>query len=61
MTFGMILRTVFEFALVSFTLWGVFHEDRFVAFEHRLIAAVRRRRLKVVARPTSVGTALHER
>ncbi len=48
MTVSMILRTVFEFALVCFTLWALFHEDRFAAFERRLICTLRRRSLKVV-------------
>lgn len=48
MTVSMILKTVFEFALVCFTLWALFHEDRFAAFERRLACALRRRSLKVV-------------
>lgn len=48
MSFGMIVRTVFEMALIGFTLWAVFHEDRFAAFEQRLFARLRRRRLRVV-------------
>lgn len=48
MDLGMILRTVFEIALVAFTLWALFHEDRFAALEQRLFARIRRRKLRVV-------------
>lgn len=48
MNFGMILRTIFEIALIAFTLWAVFHEDRFAALEQRLFARIRRRKFRVV-------------
>lgn len=48
MSFGMIIRTVLEFAAVVFTLWAVFHEDRFAAFERRIAAQLRRRRFRMV-------------
>ena len=42
------LLTVFEAALVAFAVWAVFHEDRFIAFEERVVAHFRRRRFKVI-------------
>lgn len=45
---AMILRTVFEFAMLATVLWGIFHEDRLVAFEKRIACLIRRRRLRVV-------------
>ncbi|MCQ2455043.1 MAG: hypothetical protein MJ090_02720 [Clostridia bacterium] len=48
MSFIQILSTVFEFLLVSFTVWAVFHEDRFIAFEEKIMADLRRKKLKVV-------------
>lgn len=42
---AMILRTVFEFAMFAAVLWGIFHEDRLVAFEKRIACLIRRRRL----------------
>lgn len=42
------LLTIFEMALVAFTVWAVFHEDRFIAFEERIAAGLRRRRFKVI-------------
>ena len=48
MTFGMIARTILEFALIVFTLWAILHEDYFAALEERLIARIRRSRLKVL-------------
>lgn len=44
----MLLRTVFEIVMFAAVLWGIFHEDRLVAFEKRIAFFVRRRRLKVV-------------
>ena len=43
-----IIRTIFEVALVSVTLWAVFHEDRLADFEERVIARLRRRKFKVI-------------
>ncbi len=48
MTFVDVILTIFEIALVSFTVWAVFHEERFIAFEDRIMAKLRRNRLKVV-------------
>ena len=42
------LLTIFEIALVSFTVWAVFHEERFIAFEDRIMARLRRNKLKVI-------------
>ena len=47
MTLSIIFSTIFEAALVGFGLWALFNEDKFVAFEERLICLVKRRRLKV--------------
>ena len=48
MTFAMFIRTVLEFLMFGLIMWGIFHEDRLAAFEHNLLAALRRRRLRVV-------------
>lgn len=48
MNFADTLITLFEVALVAFTLWALFHEDVLVAFEERVISRIRRQRLKVV-------------
>lgn len=50
MSIAQIIRTVFEIVLISFTLWAVFHEDLFAAFEERIAASFKRKRLKVVKR-----------
>ncbi len=42
------LLTIFEIALVAFTIWAVFHEDRFIKLEERIVANFRRRRFKVL-------------
>ena len=47
MTLSIALKTLFEVALVAFALWALFNEDKFIAFEERLVAYVRRRRLRV--------------
>ncbi len=48
MSFVDVLLTIFEIALVSFTIWAVFHEERFIAFEDRIMARLRRNKLKVI-------------
>ncbi len=48
MSFGDVLLTIFEFGLVVFTIWAMLNEDRFIAFEQKIISAIRRRRLRVV-------------
>lgn len=48
MTFMDLLRTLFEIIMVIALVWCIFHEDRLVAFEKRLFAAMRRKRLRVV-------------
>ena len=47
MTLSIALKTLFEVALVAFALWALFNEDKFIAFEERLVAYVRRRRLPI--------------
>lgn len=42
------LSTVFEMFLVAFVFWAIFNEDKFIAFEKRILSAIRRRRLKIV-------------
>ena len=48
MTFTFALQTIFELILVVAVFWAIFHEDRLISFEKRIIATIRRRRLKVV-------------
>ena len=55
MTISIILSTVFETALVAFGLWTLFNEDKFINFENKLAAAVKRRRLKVRRTQRSIG------
>lgn len=44
---SIVLKTLFEAALVGFALWALFNEDKFITFEERLKAAILRRRLRV--------------
>lgn len=48
MTFSFILTTLFELALVLGVFWCIFHEDRLISFEERIVALFRRRKLRVV-------------
>ena len=48
MTLRDILITAVEIIMVGVTLWSLFHEDKFVAFEEKIKAHIRRRRLRVV-------------
>ncbi len=42
------LRTLFELILVIAVVWCIFHEDRLIAFEKRILCLIKRRRLRVV-------------
>ena len=48
MEFTTTLRIILETAVMVFVIWAVFHEDRFIAFEDRIVAHFRRRKLKVI-------------
>ena len=53
MTIRDIIITLAEIIMVGVTLWSLFHEDKFVAFEEKIKARIRRRRLKVGRQPHS--------
>ena len=53
MSLSFTLSTIFEILLVAAVIWGVFHEDKLIAFEKRLMATIRRRRLRVVKATTA--------
>ena len=57
MSFSGILSTIFEFLLVSFTVWAVFHEDLFIRFEEKIACNLRRKKLSVVAREVSKNSS----
>ncbi len=42
------LRTVFEIILVALVFWAIFNEGKLIAFEKRVLAYFKRRRLRVV-------------
>ena len=48
MNFSGTLLTILELAMVSFAIWAVFNEGKFVAFEERIKANIRRRNFKVI-------------
>ncbi len=41
-------RTLFELILIVTVIWCIFHEDKLIAFEKRILSSFKRRRLKVV-------------
>ncbi len=49
MTFIQFLTTAFEIAMVIGLFWCFFHEDRLIAFERKILASIRRHRLRVVS------------
>ena len=59
MDFASTLITLFEIAMVSFVVWGVFHEDRFIKFEDRIAARFRRRKLKVIEGGSKVNKSYY--
>lgn len=38
-----ILQTVLEFAAAGFIIWGLFHEDKLVDFEDRIIEKIKKK------------------
>lgn len=46
MTFTNVLWTIIEFAAGGFIIWGFFNEEKFVRFERRLFARLRRKSAK---------------
>ncbi len=54
MTFLDILSTGFEFFLVAIVIFGIFNEDRLVAFERKIIAHFRRKNFKVIKNERNV-------
>ena len=59
MNFADALLTIFEIALVAFTIWAVFHEDLFIDFEERLFARLRRRKFKVIRGGSKVSKSYY--
>ena len=48
MTFADIIITLFEILGALALIWCIFHEERLVAFEEKVFASVRRRRMRVI-------------
>ncbi len=48
MSFGDVLRSIIEIAVVFFVVWALFHEERFADFEEKLFCRFRRKKLKLV-------------
>ena len=43
-----LIISVLEVLMVGFTVWCLFNEKKLVAFEKRVIRAVRRRKFKII-------------
>lgn len=48
MTFIQLITTLLEISAFIGLVWCIFHEDTLVAFEEKVFAAIRRKRLRVV-------------
>ncbi len=48
MTFIQILTRIFELSAIIALFWCFFHEDRLIAFERKILANIKRKKLKVV-------------
>ena len=48
MSFIEIIKTIFEFLLVAFTLWAVLNEGRFIKIERKIKAFFRRRKIRAI-------------
>ena len=51
MSISLAMIILAEFALTVFIVWGFFHEDRFVRFEHRIGMKIKRAFRRKNARP----------
>ena len=47
MTFSQTLITIFEIIMVVAVFWCIFHEDRLINFEEKLLSGLRRKRLRI--------------
>lgn len=47
MSIGFTIQTIIETVVVGLVIWGLFNDDRMAAFEKRLFANIRRRKLKL--------------
>ena len=45
---GFALRTIIEIVLVVALVWGIFNEQKLIAFEKNILAIVRRNKFKVI-------------
>ncbi len=43
----MIFQTIMECAAVGFIIWGLFNEEKLASAEKRLLARIRRRKLRI--------------
>jgi len=43
-----IFQTIFEILAVGFVIWGILNEQRLVAFEKRIKAAIQRKKLRLI-------------
>lgn len=41
------IQTIIEIIVIGFVIWGLFNEDKFLAFENRLFSNFRRKKLKL--------------
>jgi len=58
MSIGDIIRSFLELAAIIFVVWGLFHEDKFIKFEEKLFARIRRKRFKVIKGNVSFAKAV---
>lgn len=52
MSLSYLIQSIFETVAVAFVIWGLFHEDKMVAFENRIFSNIKRKQLKLVTRST---------
>ncbi len=60
MTFSQTLITIFEIIMVVAVFWCIFHEDRLINFEEKLLSGLRRKRLRVAKAKNSARFKLLE-
>lgn len=53
MIFSYIIQSILETLAVAFVIWGLFHEDKMIAFENRFFSNIKRKKLKVVVKKST--------
>ena len=52
MSLSYLVQSLLETVAVAFVIWGLFHEEKMVAFENRIFSNIKRKKLRVIIENT---------